>query len=307
MNTGPVVTILASYITEIIFRVPRLMKLGETIEGGVETGYGGKGFNMAIGCKRAGAGVNVIMKVGGDFYGENAIRLLEAEGIDTRYVHRDKNRPSGAGVVLLLPNGQNAIVIDSGANTGLTVEEVESYADVIRNSDVVMAPLEMPVDAVTRAFEIAREAGKKTVLNPAPAPQGRLPGNLLKVTSVVTPNETEAETITGVVLESHNCTRAAGERLLETGPNAVVITLGEHGMYYTDGYEYGFIHAPDVPVVDTTGAGDAFNAGLAVALARGNTLHDAVEFGGRVAALKVMKKGTSQAMPTLSEIERMTF
>jgi ribokinase len=301
MNS-PLVTVLASYITELIFHVPRLMKKGETIEGPFETGYGGKGFNMSVACKRAGCEVNVIMKVGQDVFGDTAVRFLQENGIDTSKVFRDASHPSGAGVVLLLPTGENAIAIDSGANMHLSTAEVLGTKELLIRSNVVLAPLEMPVPTIVEAFRIVAEHGGYTILNPAPAPDHTLLSELLSLTSVITPNSIEAETMTGISMTSQCSIRAAGDRLHNLGFPNVVITLGERGAYYSDGQSYGFLHAPDVDVVDTTGAGDAFNAGLAVALARGASLADATEFGIKIASVKVTRKGTAIAMPYEQEI-----
>jgi ribokinase len=306
MNS-PLITVLASYVTELIFHVPRLMKAGETIEGPFETGNGGKGFNMSIACKRAGCDVQVIMKVGKDAFGDTAERMLHQSGIDTTMVFRDNEHLSGAGVVLLLPNGENAIAVDSGANMYLTPQEVSEAREILERSDIILSPLEMPVPAITEAFRIARKSGARTILNPAPAPNHLLPPELVSNISVITPNCIEAETMTGISLQTNNSVRAAGDRLHDLGIPDVVITLGSRGAYYSDGGNYGFIHAPDVNVVDTTGAGDAFNSGLAVALARGASLGDATEFGTKVASIKVTRKGTAKAMPFENEILNWKF
>jgi ribokinase len=303
MKKTPVVIVLASYITELIFHVPRLMKTGETIEGRFETGYGGKGFNMAIASRRAGAEVHVIMKVGTDLYGDTAISILKANGIGTDGIHRDGVQPSGAGVVLLLPTGENAISIDSGANMSLSGDEVDACLKDLRAPSVALAPLEMPVEAIIRTFEHTRSRSGTTVLNPAPAPAKGIPSALIGLTDIVTPNETEAEALTGISLGTDEDIERAAEELVKQGFESVVITLGKRGAYYRTGTERGFIDAPEVDVVDTTGAGDAFNGGFATALARGKTVGESVRFGIAVAAIKVTRRGTAKAMPTPEEID----
>lgn len=297
------VTVLASYITELIFRVPRLMKVGETIEGSFETGYGGKGFNMAIASSRAGAPVQVILKVGRDNYGDTAVSMLKENDVSIKHVFRSEESPSGAGVILLLPEGDNAIAIDSGANATLTSQEIELCAPAIKASKIVLTPLEMPVEAILKAFSIASKYNVTTILNPAPAPTKGIPPALIQSTDILTPNETEAETLTGIVLDSDKKIEEAAGRLLNMGFRAVVITLGKRGAYYCQGSEKGFLAAPKVKTVDTTGAGDAFNGGMATALSRGKSFRDSVAFGIKAASLKVTRRGTAKAMPTLAEIQ----
>lgn len=297
------VTVLASYITELIFRVPRLMKTGETIEGSFETGYGGKGFNMAIASSRAGASVQVIMKVGRDNYGDTAVSMLKENDVEVTHVFRSEKAPSGAGVILLLPEGDNAIAIDSGANGTLNSKEIDLCNSAIQASRIVLTPLEMPVAAISQAFLIARKHNVTTILNPAPAPVNGIPHELIQNTEILTPNETEAETLTGVVLDSDKKIEEASGKLINMGFSSVVITLGKRGAYYCHGSEKGFLDAPEVKTVDTTGAGDAFNGGMATALSNGKTLRDAVAFGIQTASLKVTRRGTAVAMPTLAEIQ----
>lgn len=300
MNNSKI-TILASYVTELIFHVPRIMKPGETIEGSFETGYGGKGFNMAVAAKRAGGEVNVIMKVGNDVFGDTAIRLLNEEGIDTGNVRRDEVKSSGAGVVLLMPDGENAIAIDSGANTTISTDEIDASATDLRLSSVILSPLEVPVAAVQRAFEITKSAGCITILNPAPARE--LPDQLYRLIDIITPNETEAEILTGIELKTDIDVIVAADKLLAKGAGSVVITRGPKKVYYKDSEESAFLYPPAIDVVDTTGAGDAFNGALAYSIAGGNRLADAVMFAIQYSAMKVTRKGTSKAMPYKTEFE----
>ncbi len=299
----PAITIMASYITELIFRVPRIMKIGETIEGCFETGYGGKGFNMSIASSRAGADVQVIMKVGKDSYGDTAVSMLKENGVKTEHVFRSEEAPSGAGAILLLPEGDNAIAIDSGANALLAAEEISLCSEAILSSKVILSPLEMPADAILHAFSIARSNNVTTILNPAPAPVDGLASELINQTDILTPNETEAETLTGIALDSDSNIEKAATELIGMGFKSVVITLGKRGAYYHHGNEKGFVAAPSVKAIDTTGAGDAFNGALATALSQRNNLRDSVAFGIKTASLKVTRRGTAVAMPTLEEIQ----
>jgi len=294
------ITVLASYVTELIFHVPRIMRLGETIEGNFETGYGGKGFNMAVAAKRSGGNVNVVMKVGKDVFGDTAVRMLNDEGINTDTVYRDEQKPSGAGVVLLLPTGENAIAIDSGANSLLSIDDVNRSRTLIKNSSIVLSPLEMPVPAIQRAFDIVKESDGITILNPAPARD--IPDELYQLTDVITPNETEAELLTGITINTETDVMHAADVLLTKGVQSVVITRGEKKVYIKNQDINGFIYPPAVTAVDTTGAGDAFNGALAFSLAAGSGLIDAVYYATQYSALKVTKKGTAIAMPIESEI-----
>lgn len=304
MSTNQI-TVLASYVTELIFHIPRLMRLGETIEGNFEIGHGGKGFNMAVAAKRAGGNVRVIMKIGSDAFGDTAVRILASEGISVENVLRHEPGPSGTGVVLLLPSGENAIAIDSGSNDTLTEQDIESCRDTIRRASVLLAPLEFPVPAIEYAFGIAKESGCLTILNPAPARE--LPDDVYRRVDVLTPNETEAETISGVSLKNEYDIMKAANKLMERGVRNVIITRGKKPVFYTNGESGGFVSPPAVDAVDTTGAGDAFNGALAISLSRGCNLVDAVRFATKYAALKVTRKGTAISMPTRKEVDEFEY
>lgn len=295
------IMVLASYVTELIFRVPRLMQLGESLEGQFETGYGGKGFNIAIAAHLAGAQVNVLMKVGRDQYGEEAIRILQSLDMSTDLVQRETSVSSGTGVVILLPSGDNAIALDPGANRRLFPRDVVVAEPIIAQSRLLVAPLELPIDTVRYAFAFAHASGTMTVLNPAPAQS--LDPELLRTVDVIVPNETEASALTGLRLDREEDIKVVADTLLSMGVGAVAITLGGRGAFFATKEEHGFIVAPKVPVVDTTGAGDAFTGCLAVALAEGLDLQSSVRFATRAAALKVMRRGSSCAMPSRKEIE----
>lgn len=295
------IMVLASYVTELIFHVPRMMQLGESLEGRFETGYGGKGFNIAIAAHLAGAQVNVMMKVGGDQYGEEAIRILHSLGMDTELVQREASVSSGTGVVILLPSGDNAIALDPGANRRLTPRDVVAAQPTIARSRLLVAPLELPIDTVRYAFALARTSGTMTVLNPAPAQP--LDSELLRTVDVIVPNETEAAAMTGLRLDRDQGIQTAADTMLSMGVGAVVITLGGRGAYFATKEDHGFIVAPTVSVVDTTGAGDAFIGCLVMSLAQGLDLRSSVRFATRAAALKVTRQGSSRAMPSRKEID----
>lgn len=295
------VVVIASYISELIFRVPRLMRPGETLSGTFLEGLGGKGFNMAVAARRCGAAVLPVMKLGADSRAAKACDFLRSEGVSLDHVtHAPDGVPSGSGVILVGDDGQNAIAIDPGANARLGSEDIAAARREIETADVVLAQLESPVGAALAAFRIAREAGVVTVLNPAPAPADPLPEELLALTDVITPNESEAAALTGQVLDED--WRAAARRLGSSGQRAVAITLGARGVGLLHGASEVTLAAPAVEAIDTSGAGDAFNGALAARLAARDTLEQACRFAVRYAALQVTRSGTSSAMPHGDEV-----
>jgi ribokinase len=296
------VVTIASFISECVFRVPRFMEPGETLAGRYHDGLGGKGFNMTVAAARCGATVSPILKLGSDARGDQALAFLKEAGADLRHVTRSNTAPSGIGVILLDPSGQNRIAIDPGANSNLSAADVRAAAATIGEATVVLAQLETSIDAILEAFRIARAAGVITILNPAPAAESPLPDELLALTDILTPNETEADALVGRVPEVD--WRATAVRIAAMGPASVIMTLGANGV---GAWHHGTSHAIGAPVVavtDTAGAGDAFNGALAARLASGESLHDACRFAVAYASLKVTRAGTSTAMPTADETAR---
>ena len=297
----PQVVIVASYVSELIFRVGHLMKPGETLSGKFQQGLGGKGFNMTIAASRCGASVVPVMKIGNDAYASKPLTLLSDEGIDTRHVTPHPDLPSGVGVILIGDDGQNCIAVDAGANAALGLDEITAAADAIRSAKVVLAQLETPVEATLAAFRLARQSGAITILNPAPAPSSPLPAELLELTDILTPNESEAASLAGC--EHLDDWQEAARRLHALGPAAIVITLGGRGIGYSQQGNSLLIAAPEVEAIDTSGAGDAFNGALAARLAQGDDLPDACHFATRYASLQVTRRGTAVAMPFAAEID----
>lgn len=297
----PQVVIVASFVSELIFRVGHLMKPGETLSGKFEQGLGGKGFNMTVAASRCGASVVPVMKIGGDAFAGKPLALLSDEGIDSRYVTSRPDLPCGIGVILIGDDGQNCIAVDSGANAALGLEEITAAADAIRTAKVVLAQLEVPVEAVLAAFRLARQSGAITILNPAPAPGSPLPGELLELTDILTPNESEAASLAGC--EHLDDWQETARRLHLLGPAAVVITLGKRGIGYSGKGKSLLIAAPEVEAIDTSGAGDAFNGAMAARLAQGDDLPEACHFATRYASLQVSRRGTAVAMPFASELD----
>jgi ribokinase len=275
---------------------------GETILGGpYHTGPGGKGANQAVAAARLDADVAMVVKLGEDDLGEKAEANLRREGIRPDFILRTDETHTGVAFIIVDRTGENMIVVAAGANTLLTPEDVDAAREAIVDADILLVELESPMETVEHAIRVAHEAGVRVLLNPAPGQP--LPPEMLPMVDVLTPNETEAEIITGrEVRTTEEATVAAG-LLLDAGVGVVVITLGANGaLVVTDD---GALHVPGrrVDVVDTTGAGDAFNGALAVALAEGQPLEEAVAFSNVAAALQVTKLGTAPAMPHRKDVE----
>jgi ribokinase len=299
----PQVVVVASYVSELIFRVGHLMKPGETLSGKFQQGLGGKGFNMTVAASRCGASVIPVMKLGHDAYAGKPLALLSDEGIDTRHVTPHPLLPSGIGVILIGEDGQNCIAVDAGANAALGPDEITAAADLICSAKVLLAQLETPVEATLAAFRLARKSGAITILNPAPAPSSPLPPELLELTDILTPNESEAASLAGC--EHLGDWQETARRLHALGPAAVVITLGRRGIGYSGQGKNLLIAAPEVEAIDTSGAGDAFNGALAARLAQGDDLGEACHFATCYASLQVTRRGTAVAMPFASELHHL--
>jgi ribokinase len=303
MNQSPgSIVILISYVTELIFDIEQMLKVGQTLHGRFSTGHGGKGLNMAVGVRRLGPTPTMIGRVGRDGHTEAALAFLAAEGLDTSTLVRD-DAGGAAGVIVRMPDGANAIVIDAGANLRLSTADIDRHHSSLRGAAVALAQLELPQATAAHAFAIARAGGAITVLNPAPAPTGPLDKSLLDVCDIVTPNQTEAMLMTGIQDDSDESLLQAA-RQLGAGVRDVIITVGERGALVCQrSGKVDWVRPPSVRVVDTSGAGDAFNGGLVTALAEGRSLVDAARFAVRVASLKCTRAGTSVAMPWRNEVD----
>jgi ribokinase len=306
-SSGTGVAILGIYVADLAFRAVRLPRIGETLLGsGFAMGPGGKGSNQAVAAARAGNGtpVSFITKLGRDAFAEIGIGTWKADGIVTDFVAQTEEHATGAAFIFVsTETGDNAIIVSSGAAGTISTADIDAAAVAIERSAVFVTQFEQPIDAARRGLEIARAAGVTTILNPAPA----VPVNdsLYALCDYVTPNESEASAITGLPVETIDQARAAGDDLLRRGAGVALITLGDKGVLYHSAIES--VHVPSfavAKVVDTTGAGDAFNGGFAVALAEGRAPLDAVRFACATAALSVGKFGTAQSMPARSEVER---
>ena len=300
---GKGVAILGIFVADLAFRAGRMPAIGETIAGsGFKMGPGGKGSNQAVAAARAGAQVTFISKIGRDDFGTVARATWTAEGILAEVTEVD-DQPTGAAFIYVNDvNGENAIIVVPGAAATISPADVERSAPTIRAAAVFVTQLEQPVAAAARGLEIAKRAGVITVFNPAPAEP--IAEAIYPLCDFVTPNETEAALLTGIDVRSIDDARRAGDVLIAKGAGAALITLGAAGaLLHGRGVS---ILVPPInagPVVETAGAGDAFNGGFAAALARGDTPEAAARFGCAVAGISVTRAGTAPSMPGLSEIE----
>ena len=300
------IAILGIFVADLAFRASRPPAMGETLIGsGFKMGPGGKGSNQAVAAARAGAQVTFISRIGKDAFGEVALATWRAEGIDVRDVAQSADLPTGAAYIFVNEvTGENAIIVVPGAAGALGVADVEFCAATIEGARIFVTQLEQPVEAARRALEIAKAAGVSTILNPAPA--ATLASEIYPLCEYMTPNESEASLLTGVTVTGVDSARAAAIVLLERGCKAVIVTLGEAGALYHTRKETILVPAYRAgPVVETTGAGDAFNGGFAAALAQGLPALEAVRFGCAAAGISVTRPGTAPSMPSLKEIRAL--
>lgn len=296
------VVILGVFVADTSYRAARMPRIGETILGqGFALGPGGKGSNQAVAAARLGAEVHLISRLGDDAFAAMAMETWSAAGVRPA-VTRDPVSYTGAAFIFVdAGSGDNAIIISPGAAARLGPADLEAQAGLIGGASVFMTQLEQPLEAAVRGLEIARAAGVTTILNPAPARD--LPDAVLGLCDWVTPNESEAAGLTGLPVASVEAARVAADTLLARGAGGVVVTLGAQGALLHGGGVSEVVPAiPAGPVVETTGAGDAFNGGFAVGLAEGLPPAEAVRLAAAVAGISVTRPGTAPSMPTRAEV-----
>jgi ribokinase len=300
----PAIVVVGSYATGLTMKVERLPHTGETLLGtGYRVDYGGKGSNQAVGCARLGAAVSFVAKIGKDAFGNMALQLYRDEGIEVSHVQQTDESPTGVGfIVVEKSTGHNCIVLDPGANELLNPDDIERAVRAFSGAKVVLTQLEIPVSAAERALAVGRSEGAITILNPAPV--RHLPRSVLELVDVLTPNETEAKVLTGRKPDEKIDPIELARELIGLGVRKVVMTLGEKGALIVTASSVKPVPAIEVSPVDTTGAGDAFNAGLAVALAMGEDLEAAVQFAVVTGGLAVTREGVIPSLPNLDEIVR---
>lgn len=299
------VVVFGSFVVDLTGRTPRLPVPGETVMGtSFAMGPGGKGSNQAVAAHRAGADMTLVTKVGKDVFGTVATDFYKEEGMDTSYIFEDESKETGCALISVDENtAQNEIVVISGACGNITPEDVEKSRSLIESAGILLLQLEINLDALYKVIDIAHETGVTIVLNPAPAAE--LPDEVLRKIDIVTPNETEAQVLTGVKIENEADAKKAAKVFMDKGVKEVVITLGSLGAFAMDQEKSELVERLNVDAIDTTGAGDAFNGGFVMALAEGKDLFTALRYGNVTGALSVTKLGTAPSMPSREEINAL--
>lgn len=296
------ICVVGSSNIDLISKVPRLPVMGETMIGhSFHLGYGGKGANQAVMAAKLGAQVKMVTKLGRDVFGEGTLKNYREQGIDTTYVLFDDKLSSGVAPIFVNDNAQNFIVIIPGANGALSPADARGAAAAIESADLLVCQLETPLETTLEAFRIAKRSGVRTILNPAPA--AALPDELLRLTDICAPNETETAMLTGLPVGTAAEAETAARALLDRGPEVVILTLGERGALVAERDRMTHVAALAVEAVDPTGAGDAFIGSLAVFLGEGLALADAVQRANAAAALSVTQVGTHVSFPRRSQME----
>ena len=296
------ILVVGSSNTDMVIKAAHLPRPGETILGGTFfMNPGGKGANQAVAIARLGGPVTFICKTGSDIFGHQSQQLFEEEGINTSYVFSDSGNPSGVALITVDEKAENCIVVASGANANLLPSDLEKAEEAIERADLVLMQLEVPMETVRFVADIAWQKGKKVILNPAPAHP--LPVDLLRHLYLITPNETEAEMITGVKITDGSSAAEAARALSGMGVQHVIITLGSKGaLIYSNG-KAEMVPALKVEAVDTTAAGDVFNGALTVALSEGRSLKEAARFACKASAISVTRVGAQSSAPYRNEVD----
>lgn len=298
------VTVFGSFVVDLMGRTPHLPVPGETVKGSMfKMGPGGKGFNQGVAAHKAGADVTMVTKLGKDSFANVALDAMRELNMKQDHVFVTEEAETGCALILVDENtSQNEIVVLLGACNTITDEEVDSLTDVLKDSEYLLTQLETNVSAVDRIIDIAHKNNVKVILNTAPVQP--IEDEILKKIYLITPNEVEAEILTGIPVDSKENADKAADWFFEKGVENVLITLGGRGVYIATKEKREIIPAYHVEAIDTTGAGDAFNGGLVAALAEGKDLWEAAGFANALAAVAVQRLGTTPAMPTREEIEQ---
>jgi len=300
------ITVLGSFVADLAFCTKKAPAWGETVLGSdFRLGPGGKGSNQAVAAARLGGQVSFLSKLGRDSFGDLARRTLLEEGIDTRFVFETADYPTGAAAIIVDEvTGENAIIVVPGACYQVTPAEIDQAREAIGESAVFLTQLELQIPAVEHGLKVARDLGVMTILNPAPGLE--LPESIFPLCDYLTPNESEAAALTGSLVKNIADAERAADALLAHGVRNVVVTLGAEGALVKNACLAKRVPAVDAgPVVETTGAGDAFNGGFAIALAEGRDVVAATQFGCTVAGISVTRRGTAPSMPTRAEVDTL--
>lgn len=295
------IVVVGSSNTDMVIKAERLPVPGETVIGGqFMMNPGGKGANQAVAIARMGGQVTFVTKTGNDLFGRQSMELYNSENINTEYVFSDPDHPSGVALISVDAYGENCILVAPGANSALTVQDIEKARPELESAGIVLMQLEIPMETVEYAAEIAAEKGVKVALNPAPAQT--LSNELLNRLYIITPNKNEAEILSGVKVTDWESARRAADRISEKGVEIVVITLGGMGALVKEGNHYHSIEAEKVDAVDTTAAGDTFCGTLCVGLSEGRSIVEAVQLACKAAAITVTRMGAQASLPYRHEL-----
>lgn len=291
------IVVIGSSNTDMVIKSEKLPEPGETILGGTFLmNPGGKGANQAVAASRLGGDVTFICKTGNDLFGVQAVDLYKKENINTNYVFKDNKLPSGVALITVDANGENSIVVASGANYLLNETDIDQAKSAIENADLLLMQLETPIETVLHAAKLAKRKGVKVILNPAPAQV--IPAELFAQLYMITPNKTEAEILSGVDISDWQSARFAADKISKKGVSIVVITLGAIGALVKDDEQFYEIPIPfKVDAVDTTAAGDTFCGALSVGIVEGMDLPEAVRFAHKAAGISVTKMGAQISIP----------
>jgi ribokinase len=296
------IVILGVFVADTAYRAARMPHMGETILGNsFALGPGGKGSNQAVAAGRLGADVTIISRLGEDDFGQMALQTWTAANVKGAIKYSPDAYTGAAFIFVDDRTGDNAIIISPGAAADISLDDIRENAELIAAADVFLTQLEQPIDVAHEGLKTAKNHGRTTILNPAPA--AALPPDIFELCDHITPNETEAEALTGHPVRNEREAESAAQTLAQMGVKTPIITMGEQGAFL---FGHGMIPAYNAgPVVETTGAGDAFNGAFAVALAEGKSAVDAVRFGCATAAISVTRPGTAPSMPTRDEVEQL--
>ncbi len=300
------ISVFGIFVADISFVGKRIPTVGESMIGSkYNISPGGKGCNQATAIAKLGGKVSFISKIGKDAYGDMAIKILSENKIEISAVDIDPKSQTGvAGIMLDETTGKNAINVIVGAPATLTIKDLEKHFNIIDKSEIFLTQLETPVGVTLECLKKAKENNVLTILNPAPA--AKIDNQFFKYVDYFTPNETEAEFYTDIKILNIEDAKKAAKSLIQKGLKKIIITLGEKGLFYTDGKEEIFIEATKVKAIDTIGAGDAFNGGFAYALLQKKPIKEALIFANKVAGLSTTKQGAGNAMPSLEEVNKLT-
>ncbi len=297
------IVVIGSYNTDLTIRTKKIPRPGETIIGGIfSEGGGGKGANQAVAAVRSGAGVSFIARVGNDAHGKEGILRLTKEGIDTQHIFYDNDIATGVAFIVVNEHGENIIVVASGANARLSPVDIEKAKDEISTAGVILVQLESPLDAIYAAIKQGHGSGAIVILNPAPAQQ--LEHSLLREIDIITPNEVEAEMLTGIKVTDEESLRLITKKFFEFGIQNVLITLGSKGVFVGQSNYMKLIPAFKIQPVDSTGAGDVFSGSLAAFLAQGMSIKEAAKMSNASASISVTRMGAQNCAPTRFEVEK---